>query len=213
MKRAVLAIATLLGIFLVAGCLFGQESVEQYLLNLQDPSEDDYIKLIYEGNRENKLWAIAKLRELNAEGDDVIDALVFGLQQGTIFVERDYNKVINDYWDVRAESAIALGEIGDLSSLDDLHTALRFDPDHLVRSSVAIGLGKMGQPRSIPHLRRSIDVSSPAGPDDQVVRSCVIALGEIGHRDAFVPLVEVMRGKWRRSIKLEAREALKKLEW
>jgi HEAT repeat protein len=213
MKRAVLAIAIVWGIFLMGGQLFAQESVEQYLLNLKEPSQEDYVKLLYEGSRENKLLAIDKLREMHADGQEVVDALIFGLQQGTVFVERDYNKVINDFWDVRAESAIALGEIGDPRALDELHTALRYDPDNLVRSSVAIGIGKMGEPRSIPHLARAIDLSSPAGPDDQVVRSCVIALGEIGDRDAFVPLVEVMRGGWRRSIKLEAREALKKLRW
>lgn len=213
-RLAFMGVGIAVGLFLLCGgALFAQESVEQYLLNLQDPSQEDYVKLVYEGDRENVLWAITKLREMGASGEEVVDALLFGMQQGTFFVRREYNKVANDWWDVRAESAEALGEIGDLRALHHLHGALRFDPDVYVRTSVALALGKMGQAESIPHLVRAIDTSSPAGPDDQLVRACVLALGEIGHRDAFVPLVEVMRGRFRRSIKIAARESLKKLQW
>lgn len=205
------ALALLL--FLSGGALFAQESVEQYLLDMQDPAQEDYVKLIYEGDRENVLWAITKLREMNASGEEVVDALIFGLQQGTFFVRREYNKVANDWWDVRSASAEALGVIGDPRAMYHLHAALRFDPDVYVRTSVALGLGRMGQEESIPHLSRAIETSSPAGPDDQLVRACVIALGEIGHRDAFVPLVEVMRGGFRRSIKIAARDSLKRIQW
>jgi hypothetical protein len=41
----------------------------------------------------------------------------------------------------------------------------------------------------------------------------VVALGEIGDKEGFVPLVEIMRGKYRRDIKLAARESLKKIHW
>jgi len=202
-------------IIFIFGCglLYAQESVEQYLLNLNEPSKEDYVKLLYEGSHENMLWAVTKLTEMGAKDDEVIDALVFGLQQGTIFVKRNFGKVVNDFWDVRAASAVALGNIGDTRALPDLYAAIRYDPDSFVRSSVAIGIGKLGQKESIPYLRRTIEICSPAGPDDQVVRSCVEALGEIGDKDGFVPLVEVMRGKFRRSIKLAARDALKKIQW
>ncbi len=201
-------------IFLFAATLLGaQESVEQYLLNLKGPTVEDYVRLLYEGSQEGKLLAVTKLMETGAKGDEVTDALIFGLQQGTMFVQREYNRVVNDFWDVRAQSAIALGEIGDPRALYDLHLALIYDPDTIVRSSVAIALGKVGDPASIPQLARVIETATTAGPDDLVVRSCVEALGEIGHRDGFVPLVEVIRGKFRRSIKIAAREALKKIQW
>ncbi len=211
MKKTVILVAVLC--VLGAGVLHAQESIEQFLRELEKPGKDDYVKLIYEGSHENKLWAINKLVEMGAKDDDVIDALVFGLQQGTLYVERQNGKVVNDFWDVRAASAVALGDIGNPRVLPKLYQALRYDPDVFVRSSVVIGIGKMGRRESIPEITRTIETSSPAGPDDQLVLACVQALGTIGHRDGFIPLVEVMRGKFRRSIKIAARDALKKIKW
>jgi HEAT repeat protein len=194
--------------------LYAQESVEQYLLGLDEPSQKDYVNLLYEGSHENMVWAITKLSEMAKGGDDeVYEALIFGLQQGTIYVKRQYNKVINDFWDVRAASAFALGEMGEPRALPHLYLALRYDPDSHVRSEVAAAIGKIGAAESIPTLTRIIETSSSAGPDDTVVLACVQALGDIGHRDGFVPLVEVMRGDFKRSIRRAARDSLKKIEW
>jgi len=120
---------------------------------------------------------------------------------------------VNDFWDVRAASAKALGEIGDPRVLPDLHVALRYDHDLFVRSSVAIALGRIGRKESISELSRAIELSDASGPDDELIRACVDALGEIGDKESFVPLVEVLRGKYSRSIRLAARESLKKIRW
>jgi HEAT repeat protein len=190
-----------------------QESIEQYLLNLKEPKAEDYVKLLYEGSHESQLLAVTKLMELGAKDEEVIDALVFGLQQGTLFVKREYHKVVNDFWDVRAASAKALGETEDSKALPYLYLALRYDHDTFVRSSVALAIGRIGQKESIPYLVRAIQTSSPAGPDDVLIRACVEALGEIGDKEGFVPLVEVMRGNYRRNIKLAARDSLNKIRW
>jgi HEAT repeat protein len=194
--------------------LYAQESVEQYLLSLDEPEQADYINLLYEGSHENMVWATTKLADMAKEGDEeVFEALVFGLQQGTIYVKRHYNKVVNDFWDVRAMSAQALGEMGDPKALPHLYVAVRYDPDSHVRTEVATAIGKIGESESIPTLARIIETSSSGGPDDTVVLACVEAIGEIGHRDGFVPLVEVMRGNFKRSIRRAARDSLKKIEW
>jgi HEAT repeat protein len=193
--------------------VYAQESVEQYLLNLQEPKAEDYVKLLYEGSHESKLIAVAKLQKMGAKDQEVIDALVFGLQQGTLFVKREAGRVVNDYWDVRAASANALGSIADPSTLPHLHVALRYDHDIHVKSSVATAIGKIGQSESVSELTRVIEISSTSGSDDVLIKACVVALGEIGDKEGFVPLVEIMRGKYRRDIKLAARESLKKIHW
>lgn len=210
MKKIILVFIFIIFCFSVA-C--AQESVEQYLLNLKEPTAEDYIGLLYEGSQENKLIAITKLMELGANDEEAIDALVFGLQQGTFFVQRKGARVINDFWDVRSASAKALGEIGDPEALPNLYKALRYDHDNFVKSSVAIAIGKIGQKESVYELVRVIETSDPSGPDDALVRACVEAIGEIGDKKGFIPLVEVLRGKYRRNIKLTAREALKKIQW
>jgi len=214
MKRTTFLILFIIFSFIqVYSYAIAQESVEQYLLNLKEPKEDDYIKLLYEGSQENKILAITKLTEMGADDDDTIDALIFGLGQGTFFVRRQYGRVTNDFWDVRAQSAKALGEIKNPRALTDLYLALRYDHDTFVRSSVAIAIGNIGQKEAISELTRVIETSSPAGPDDLLIRSCVEAIGNIGDKEGFIPLVEVIRGKYRRSIKLAARDALKKIRW
>ncbi|MGQ9616121.1 MAG: HEAT repeat domain-containing protein [Spirochaetota bacterium] len=210
MKRTIIFVILL---FFLSNILLAQESIEQYLLELKGPKVEDYIKLLYEGTHEGKLLAVTKLREMNAEGEEVVDALIFGLQQGTMIVQRELNKVVNDFRDVRAQSALALGEIGDPRALHHLHIALTYDPDTIVRSSVAIAIGKIGEPSSVPILYRTIETATTAGSDDLVVRSCVEALGDIGHRDCFTPLVAVIRSNFRRSIRLAAFDALKKIRW
>lgn len=195
------------------GIIYAQESVEQYLLNLREPKEEDYIKLLYEGSQENKVLAAKKLAELGTDNVAILDALVFGLQQGTVFVKREGGKVTNDFWDVRATSANALGNIKNERVLPDLYTALRYDRDNYVKSEVALAIGKIGKRESIYELSRTIEISNNSGSDDILIRACVEAIGEIGHRDGFVPLVEVMRGNYTRRIKLAARESLKKIRW
>jgi HEAT repeat protein len=195
------------------GILYAQESVEQYLLSLKEPNAQDYIKLMYEGSQDSMRLAATKLGEIGSNEDEVIEALIYGLEQGTFYVKRQNNKVVNDFWDVRAASAYALGEIGDPRVLPNLYMSLRYDPDNVVRSSVAAGIGKIGEDESVYQLARAIEVSSPAGPDDIVVLACVEAIGDIGHREGFLPLVEVMRGRFRRSIRLAARELLRKIDW
>ena len=193
--------------------LYGQESIEQYLQNIDGPSTEDYLRLLYQGGREDKLLAINILAKSGSTDAKVIEALISSLQEGTFFVKRKAGKIINDFWDVRARSAEVLGDIGDPCTLDGLYMALLLDHDPVVRNCVATAIGKIGQPESIIYLSHAIETSKTNGSDDIVILSCVNALGEIGHKDAFLPLYKVVRGSYRRNITLAARDALKKLQW
>jgi len=216
MKRICLLI-TVMGllamVFFGSSVVFAQESVEQYLLNLTQPTVKDYINLMYNGSHENKLLAAAKLRKLKDKSDKAEDALIFGLQQGTIYVQRKSGKVINDFWDVRTASALALGEIGDPKVLPYLYQAVRYEPDHYVRGAIAIAIGKIGQKDSLPEITRMIETADTSGPDDVLLLACIEAIGNIGDREGFIPLVEIIRGKYRRSIRVAAMETLKKMKF
>ncbi len=212
--RKYMVLVIVLAAFLGGSLLYAQESVEQYLLSFDEPSKEDYIALLYQGSHENMTYALTKLAgKADPNDEELYEALIFGLQQGTIYIKRQGNKVVNDFWDVRAASAYALGELGNTDALPHLYMALRYDPDNHVRSEVAVAIGKIGEPEAVPVLARVIETSSTAGPDDTVVLSCVQALGSIGHRDGFVPLLEVLRGDYRRSIRRAARESLTQIEW
>lgn len=190
-----------------------QDTSEEYLMTLQGATTESYISLMYEGSHESKLVAAIRLGEMGDTGSEAIEALLYGLGQGTVFVVRQYGKVSNDYWDVRAASAKALGLLGDQSPLKDLYYSLRYDPDKFVRGSAAYAIGKIGRKESVYYLKRIIETSSTTGPDDELILACVEALGDISHPSAFTPLVDVVRGKHKRSIRLAAMEAIRKIEW
>ena len=42
--------------------LYAQESVEQYLLSLNDPTKEDYINLLYEGSHVNMVLDLSRVR-------------------------------------------------------------------------------------------------------------------------------------------------------
>jgi len=213
-KSSITAVLLILTFTLIAASgVFAQESVEQYLLNLTQPTVKDYINLMYNGSHENKLLAATKLRELKDNRDETIDALIYGLQQGTIYVERQSGKVTNDFWDVRTVSALALGEIGNPKALPALYQAVRYEPDNYVRSAIAIAIGKIGKKESLSEITRMIETADTSGTDDILLLACIDAIKKIGDREGFIPLVEIIRGKYRRSIRIAALEALKTMKF
>jgi len=200
-------------LFFEFALLYAQENTEQYLQNIKGPKTEDYIRLIYEGSREDKLLAINIFAKSGSKDDEVIEALLSSLQEGTLFVKRRAGTVINNFWDVRARSAEVLGDIGDPHALNALHMVLLRDPDPIVRCCAATAIGKIGQPESIRFLALAIKTTNATGSNEIVILSCVKALGEIGHPDAFLPLYEVARGGYHSNIELAARDALKKIRW
>ena len=193
--------------------VWAQENGEQNILNMDNAGEQDYIQLLYEGSQEEMLAAVSGLSALGAKGDTVIKALLFGLHQGTLNVKREYSKVTNDLSDVRAASAKLLGEIGDPGALPDLYIALKYDHDQHVKKSAAHSIGIIGRNDSIDHLAQTIKAADTSGADDQLIISCIDAIGEIGGQDGFDILLEVLRGNYRQIVKMAARESLKKIPW
>jgi HEAT repeat protein len=215
MKMMKIWIFLMAAVIVFAGTfVYAQENTEQRLQKLQGQANNEYVRLYNEGSREDKLLVLRILAKSGSKDDEVIDLFLLGLQEGTFFVKRKAGRVTNDFWDVRATSAKALGEIGDPRTLDHLHRALIHDPDPVVRSCVATALGKMGDPKSIFYLSQAIRNCGTSGsPNEIVIISCVEAIGEIGHKDGFVPLVKVMKGRYRKDIRAAASEAIDKLHW
>ena len=54
MKRLAYLVPVITLLALGTTVLYGQESVEQYLMGLNEPSKEDYIQLLYGGSHENQ---------------------------------------------------------------------------------------------------------------------------------------------------------------
>jgi HEAT repeat protein len=195
------------------GKVSDQETGIGEVLDPETAEKQDYIRLLHEGSHEKKLEAVKELSELGLRGEDVVEALVFGLQQGTMVVTREKSKVTNDFNDVRAASAKALGKIGDPKALPDLYISLKYDPDINVKKEAATAIGAIGREESIKQLVGTIKAADRSGKDDTIIISCVDAIGEIGSTDGFFPLLDILRGDYSRSVRLAVRESLNKIKW
>jgi HEAT repeat protein len=76
---------------------------------------------------------------------------------------------------VRADTAGALGMLGDIGAFEALVTAYETNSDWLVRFSVAVALGNLGDLRAEPTLLKAL-----ACPESVMQQAAIAALGEIG---------------------------------
>ena len=106
---------------------------------------------------------------------------------------------------VRQGSAMALGEIGNHSALEDLVARLK-DESHLVRQVAAIALGKLGSLEALDPLLRAI------GDESEIVRRAVVnALGMIGDECAL-PALERVAAEDVEAVAERAREVMQEIE-
>jgi hypothetical protein len=176
-------------------------------------------RLLYNGTCEDRLFAIDVFHRNRNTEKEVIDGLIECLHCGTIFKDREAGRVVNDFWEVRYRSAQALGDIAkkpsplDRATVDrvlfELHKALRYEHEPVVKAVIALSIGEIGQSRSIPHLARAVEVSMSSGTaEDDVVISCAQALGEIGDKDGYWILYRIVTESSDREVRAAAQEAL-----
>ena len=204
-KKGVLWIVFIL--FLSGGLGYTQEGAEQAISVIQSTTVEEAIRHLRGDSRKDKLLAIEVLQASGSADKEVIDALVSCLFEGTLFKKRIAAKTVNDFWEVRMKSAETLGNIGDPRALPGLHRALRYEPDYIVKTSIAIAIGKVGEPESIPHLARTIELYMHSSSEVMVVGACVDALGEIRHRDAYYTFYKVYRDCCESELRLAAKKA------
>jgi len=200
--------------FIIFGCnlLYSQESIERSTAGIQGLTIEDGIKLIHKDSRQSKLRGIEILEASGSTDNEVIEALALCLHEGTLYQRRKAGRIVNNFWYVRIKSAETLGNIGSPHALNDLHMALRIEPDPVVKSYIATAIGKIGQPESIPCLARVIKIAGLSGSENIVIKSCVEAIGEIGNKDGLWVLIDVIDGGYDKDIRLSAQNALKKLQ-
>ena len=147
----------------------------------------------------------------------------------------------DEYWEVRAAAAQALGELEEQTFAPLLLEALQSEPDFTVRQSLVRALGKCRQQKSIKILisllcdqnenwqvreaatwslgkfGRTIPIwplinALCSDPDETVRAAAACALGEIEHPSARSMLAEVMAGDEDEDVREAAMWAFKQLE-
>jgi HEAT repeat protein len=93
----------------------------------------------------------------------------------------------SDTW-VRYYTARALGRIRSPESMDVLANALRSDPANQVRIAAADALGSIGGRRTVSLLAPYVN-----SEDHDLSQAALMALGVVGHPDAFQPILSALR--------------------
>jgi len=119
------------------------------------------------------------------------------------------NNITLDYWKVRAESALALGRIGDTAVTPAVVDLAFNDEDLQVRMCAVRALAMLKDPRAVPRLIDMLETTNI----DRFAYELVVALGEIGDKRAFPVLLAVTQRNFNEDVQKNALLAIKKLKW
>jgi HEAT repeat protein len=152
---------------------------------------------------------VKMIRSLGKKGNA---EAVFTLRQ-TLNEGRTTRTAINnlpiEFWQIRAESALSLGRIGDKQATPSLlETALQ-DEDVQVQICAIRAIGMLQDPIAVPRLLDLLEKTSI----DRIANEIVLTLGEIGDRRAFPLLLAVTQRNFTEYVRKNALIAIKKLKY
>jgi hypothetical protein len=136
---------------------------------------------------------------------------------GLINVDYQNQKVINDFPDVRAEAAAALGEIGSAGSRWTLIHVVQAEQDPYALSTEIVALGRLGFDGDGSSTRAITSAFTRAGispPDNRLASAAVGALDRIAASSGFMSqraaetLFTISRGPYLKQIRVAAMAAL-----
>ncbi len=202
--------------FLMGGVVYGahNEPSGDVFENLGEESITELVKAA--GNTdpqaiEYRIKAILRLGELKAKDavPTIIDALGYGSE--TVVTIGGGKKVYS--WKLRVVSAKALSQIGDERAVQPLALRAYQDEDAIVQRASVQALGLLGETaRNTQVLTYLYDILEKT-PDNALVSDICDALGRIGDKSSFVPLLHVTQGPYLNYVKERAQKAISQLKW
>jgi len=152
---------------------------------------------------------VKMIRALGKKGNKIAkNQLLITLGEGRTRISR-VNRMKLDFWKIRAESALALGKIGDKSATKAIvNTAIK-DEDIQVRMCAIKALGMLKDKTAVPRMLDLLEKTAV----DRVANELVKALGEIGDKRAFPLLLAVTQRNFSQYVRKNALLAIRKIKW
>jgi HEAT repeat protein len=94
---------------------------------------------------------------------------------------------------LRGSAAIALGLIGDSAACDAILTALEERQDRELRVETAVAAGLLGDSQAVKAIEKLVEILNDKKASQFVLGSVALALGQIGDRRAFDPMLEILK--------------------
>lgn len=181
----------------------GEEAIPQ-LIEAAEKLDPDFIEM--------KIQAIQRLGELGAE--EAVPVLIEALGYGSQTVLSIGGTMRLYPWKVRVVAAKALAEIGDPRAVHFLaERALDRDEDVTVKRAAVQALGIMGEVARTKEVLNYLFSLLESTRDNGLAADICDALGQIGDKSAFVPLLRVTQGDFLNYVKERAQIAISKLQW
>lgn len=185
-----------------------EPTVDEYLNSMakNDNTINALIDAVKQGNSIVKAKSIEALSRFEAEKAYPIFKTFLGYG---VLIDSHEEPGQDASWLVRANSAVGLGKLKKSDSAPFLHLALIREENPTVKKSIIYALGEIGNPESINGVVKEMETTR----DEAMVLECVMALGKIGDKKCFIPLLLISTGNYLPMTKREAIKALENIKW
>lgn len=188
-------------------------TLEELFLGLQNIPLESVKTVIEAGNNHDLLLTMIEILK-NKGDEESINLLMDVLDIGIKNVSTQNGRILNNFWDVRVEACIALGELKAKNAVKKLQDTLINDPDPIVKTYAAIALGKIGDKSAVPTLINILNYykSEYRSQTAPLFYGLIVALGDLGDPQAFAILLEISQGPYPQFIKQTAITSIKKIQ-
>jgi len=211
-------IRNVLYVFLLSTiCIFPQvkeekpetESLDEYLRNVKKTPEviTALVDAAQRGDDEVKAKSLEALARMGDQDAAPVFAKFIKYGSQNITAGKDASK--DNSWLIRAHCAVGFARIKDKANAPLLRQSLGREKNDTVQKAMIFALGEMEDAESVPLIINLMEISR----DDTLIIECVQALGKIGDKSCFLPLLKVSTGQYLPITKEEAVKALKKIKW
>jgi hypothetical protein len=188
-----------------------QESVENMIIREQSRAESREMKMI-------ALQYIGEALDRGNKSEEIRQALEYMGLEGVLNQGRENGRLINNYPDVRRETAIHLGKMGTPEAKDTLLRMIYYDNEPMVLQEVVKSLADIGiddNGRTISTIAWILQKFDNTNPDNLLALSAVEAFEKLsgsngGLRDpnAIQMLIRISEGPYIRPVQMRAKQAL-----
>jgi hypothetical protein len=188
-----------------------QESVENMIIREQSRAESREMKMI-------ALEYIGEALERGSRSEEIRQALEYMGLEGVLNQGRENGRLINNYPDVRRETAKYLGKMGTPEARDTLLRMIYYDNEPMVLQEVVKSLADIGlddDGRTISTIAWILQKFDNTNPDNLLALSAIEAFERLGGSNgglkdpnAIQMLIRISEGPYIRPVQLRAKRAL-----
>ena len=178
---------------------------------ITEGSMDALATAIKEGNDSTKLIVLKIIARMSPVSEKGYKILKEYLSYGNA-VTYVHQKATQDLgWEIRAYSAIGLKNVqgNDEEIFRILKKEFHRESTLPVKKAILYTMGERKAASAVPFIVSLLETET----DNSLLIECIRALGKIGSKEVFFPLIKIAGGRYLKSVSREASKVLEKIQW